>query len=116
MPKKSEIIIEKLEEQIELLKQQTKIQKILICELRKELLRCNKKFILYFGNINDLSDTSDEFMSTDDDLSSLDQFIYDHQITLINCAPTLFYAIIENGDHLLKSLEKVILGCVAISS
>jgi amino acid adenylation domain-containing protein len=50
------------------------------------------------------------FMSNDADLSSLDQFIYDHQITLINCAPTLFYAIIENGDYLLKSLEKVILG------
>ena len=67
MPKKSAVIIEKLEEQIDLLKKKSEIQTMIIRDLRKENMRLQKKFILYFKVMDDISDTSDEWMSTDDD-------------------------------------------------
>ena len=67
MPKKSAAIIEKLEEQIDLLKKKSDIQTMIIRDLRKENMRLQKKFILYFEATDAISDTSDEWMSTDDD-------------------------------------------------
>ena len=67
MPKKSAVIIEKLEKQIDLLKKKSEIQNMIIRDLRKENMRLQKKFILYFKTMDDISDTSDEWMSTDDD-------------------------------------------------
>ena len=67
MPKKSAVIIEKLEEQIDLLKKKSEIQKMIIRDLRKENMKLQKKFILYFKVMDGISDTSDEWMSTDDD-------------------------------------------------
>ncbi len=67
MPKKSAVVIEKMEEQIDLLKKQITIQKLIIRDLRKENMRLQKKFILYFKTMDAISDTSDEWMSTDDD-------------------------------------------------
>jgi hypothetical protein len=67
MPKKSAVIIDKLEEQIDLLKKKSEIQKMIIRDLRKENMRLQKKFILYFKVMDGISDTSDEWMSTDDD-------------------------------------------------
>ena len=67
MPKKSAIIIEKMEEQIDLLKKKSEIQTMIIRDLRKENIRLQKKFILYFEVMDAISDTSDEWMSTDDD-------------------------------------------------
>jgi len=67
MPKKSAAIIEKLEEQIDLLKKKSDIQTMIIRDLRKENMRLQKKFILYFEAMDAISDTSDEWMSTDDD-------------------------------------------------
>ena len=69
MPKKSAVIIEKLEKQIDLLKKKSEIQNMIIRDLRKENMRLQKKFILYFKTMDDISDTSDEWMSTDDDYS-----------------------------------------------
>ena len=67
MPKKSAVIIEKLEKQIDLLKKKSEIQTMIIRDLRKENIRLQKKFILYFKTMDAISDTSDEWMSTDDD-------------------------------------------------
>jgi len=67
MPKKSAAIIEKLEKQIDLLKKKSDIQTMIIRDLRKENMRLQKKFILYFEAMDAISDTSDEWMSTDDD-------------------------------------------------
>ena len=67
MPKKSAVIIEKLEQQIDLLKKKSEIQTMIIRDLRKENIRLQKKFILYFEVMDAISDTSDEWMSTDDD-------------------------------------------------
>ena len=67
MPKKSAVIIEKLEKQIDLLKKKSEIQTMIIRDLRKENMRLQKKFILYFKVMDGISDTSDEWMSTDDD-------------------------------------------------
>ena len=67
MPKKSAYIIEQLEKQIDLLKKKSDIQTMIIRDLRKENIRLQKKFILYFKVTDDLSDTSDEWMFTDDD-------------------------------------------------
>ena len=67
MPKKSAVIIEKMEEQIDLLKKKSEIQTMIIRDLRKENIRLQKKFILYFEVMDAISDTSDEWMSTDDD-------------------------------------------------
>ena len=67
MPKKSAAIIEKLEEQIDLLKKKSDFQTMIIRDLRKENMRLQKKFILYFEAMDAISDSSDEWMSTDDD-------------------------------------------------
>ena len=67
MPKKSAAIIEKLEKQIDLLKKKSEIQRMIIRDLRKENIRLQKKFILYFEAMDAISDSSDEWMSTDDD-------------------------------------------------
>ena len=69
MPKKSAYIIEQLEKQIDLLKKKSEIQTMVIRDLRKENMRLQKKFILYFKTMDNISDTSDEWMSTDDDYS-----------------------------------------------
>ena len=67
MPKKSAVIIQRMEEQIDLLKKKSEIQTMIIRDLRKENIRLQKKFILYFEVMDAISDTSDEWMSTDDD-------------------------------------------------
>jgi len=67
MPKKSAAIIERMQEQIDLLKKKSEIQTMIIRDLRKENMRLQKKFILYFEAMDAISDTSDEWMSTDDD-------------------------------------------------
>ena len=67
MPKKSAVVIEKLEKQIDLLKKKSEIQTMIIRDLRKENMKLQKKFILYFKVMDGISDTSDEWMSTDDD-------------------------------------------------
>lgn len=43
------------------------------------------------------------------------EFIAEYKITMINCAPTLFYFMIEDGFQDLKSLQKVILGGESIN-
>ena len=67
MPKKSAAIIERMQEQIDLLKKKSEIQTMIIRDLRKENMRLQKKFILYFEEMDAISDTSDEWMTTDDD-------------------------------------------------
>ena len=71
MPKKIDIEIELIKHQHEILKKVIKRQKLLIEEQRKEIIRLNKKFILYFGFhdvSSDWEETSDE--SSDADMST----------------------------------------------
>jgi len=74
MPKKIDIEIQLIKHQNDLLKKVIKRQKLLIDEQRKEIIRLNKKFILYFSvhdGSTDWEETSDD--SSDADMSPLNK-------------------------------------------
>jgi len=68
MSKKIDIEIQLIKHQNDLLKKVIKRQKLLIDDQRKEIIRLNKKFILYFG----FHDVSTEWEETSDDSSDAD--------------------------------------------
>jgi len=72
MPKKIEIEIAISKHQNDLLKKIIKRQKLLIDEQRKEIIRLNKKFILYFGFHEESTDCDTDWSETSDDSPDAD--------------------------------------------
>ena len=70
MPKKIDIEVQLIKHQNDLLKKVIKRQKLLIDEQKKEIIRLNKKFILYFST----HDSDTEWEETSDDSSNADMF------------------------------------------
>jgi len=68
MPKKSEADIEHIKHQLLNYKKLIKRYRFVIEEQRKEIIRLNKKFILYFADYDSDTDWGD---SSDADLSSI---------------------------------------------
>jgi len=67
MPKKSEADIEHIKRQLSNYKKLIKRYRFVIEEQRKEIIRLNKKFILYFADYDsdtDCDDSSDAYMSS----------------------------------------------------
>ncbi len=72
MPKKIDIEIQLIKHQNDLLKKVIKRQKLLIDDQRKEIIRLNKKFILYFGFHDVSTDCDTDWEETSDDSSDAD--------------------------------------------
>ena len=72
MPKKIDIEIQLIKNQNDLLKKVIKRQKLLIDEQRKEIIRLNKKFILYFSVHDGSTDCDTDWEETSDDSSDAD--------------------------------------------